>query len=198
MVKSRGAWNVGRHGHYIAFAAAAWLVFAVPAVQADNDLFRAIELDAIAGAVVPAGDLRSSLDPGPLVGGRMVTSYWGPWRAYASLLGARIGATGDFRAIHLLQVGAGFTREPQSRLLPGPRLGLIASEVRGTRVTEDGPRLQIESGEMEFGMDGGLLWHLVRGVRFQARAGLDWCIVLSEPRWTHLPGFHASAGWRIR
>lgn len=182
----------------LAFAVAVGLGFAAPAIRADNDLFRRIELEALLGAVVPAGDLRSRLDPGPSAGARMITSYWGSWRAYGSLLWAQVGASGEFQRIDLLQFGAGFARESRSLALPGPRLGLVASEVRGERVSGEGERLQLESGEMEFGLDAGLLWHFVRGARFQARAGLDWCIVLSEPRWTHLPGLHLGAGWALR
>lgn len=162
-------------------------------------LFLTWDLEADAGVLFPAGRLAEVLDPAPSLGIRLVSSYYGPWRAWASLDLARLDGAASPAAVGMATGAAGLLWKPASAWIPSPGFGLAYHYVRA--LEKDDPAdeyLFLEDGESEFGSRAALRWSVPFGKRVALLAGARWDMMFTAPDYGHAFAIHLGAAWTRR
>lgn len=165
-------------------------------------LFETVELAAQAGLWTPTGGLADIVDPAPLFGARLTSSYYGSWRAFGDLSGAHLA--GPARAPSLLFAAgtAGLEWRAATAWIPSPGLGLTLNYVRMLEAGGAGETpgaetyLFLEDGESEFGMQASLRWGLPLGSKARLEAGGRWELMFTEPRYGQAAALLLGGAWK--
>lgn len=159
-------------------------------------LFETLELSLESGILLPLGDLADILDPAPLAGFRLATSYYGDWRATASLAGAHLDGPGSPAAVGFAAAAAGLEWKGGPAWAPAAGTGLGLYYARATGVDRNhGEYLFLEDGESEFGMQASLRWGRSLGGSVGVETGLRWDLMLTAPEYSHMASWQVGVRW---
>lgn len=157
-------------------------------------LFQSWELAGEGGIYMPMGRLGDIIDPAPVAGLRMATSYYGDWRAVAGISGGVLAGPGTDVALAVAAAGLEWRTGPS--WLPKPGLGISLTYVRSTGEKEEEVEyLFMDDGESEFGIQSSLQWIIPAGPSLRIRAGGRYDMTFTEPVYSHALSFAAGAGW---
>lgn len=160
-------------------------------------LFETLEISVEGGILVPQGDLAEVLDAAPLPGIRLTTSYYGNWRAWASMAGARLDGPESPVAVGWLASVAGLEYRHGPAWIPALGAGLGLYYIRGLEEAgeEGGGYLFLEDGESEFGMQGSLRWTRRLGKVLGLHAGIRFDLMFTAPRYSRAAALNLGASW---
>lgn len=160
-------------------------------------LFETLEFSVEGGILVPQGDLAEVLDAAPLPGIRLTTSYYGNWRAWASMAGARLDGPGSPVAVGWLASAAGLEYHHGPAWIPALGAGIGLYYIRGLEEAgeEGGGYLFLEDGESEFGMQGSLRWTRRLGRVLGLHAGIRWDLMFTAPSYSRAVALNLGASW---
>lgn len=162
-------------------------------------LFETWDLGVDAGVLVPAGPLARVLDPAPQLGFRLLSSYYGPWRAWASIDLARLDGAASPVAVGMATGTAGLAWQPPSAWIPSPGIGLAYHYARALGKADGADEyLFLEDGESEFGSRTSLRWGFPLGKRLALSAGARWEAMFTAPEYGHAFAIHLGAAWTRR
>lgn len=160
-------------------------------------LFETLELAVQAGLWTPVGGLADIVDPAPLFGIRFTSSYYGSWRAYGDLSGARLTGPPLAPSLAFATGSAGLEWRCRSPWIPWAGLGLSLNYVRALETDLDEETyLFLADGESEFGMQASLRWGLPMGRKARLEAGGRWDLMFTEPRYGHGAALLLGVSWR--
>lgn len=162
-------------------------------------LFETWEIGLDAGILFPAGGLADVLDPAPVLGFRLLSSYYGPWRAWASIDMARLDGDASPASVGMASGASGLAWQPSQPWIPSPGIGLAYHYVRALRKRAAADEyLFLEDGESEFGMRAALRWSLPALRSLSLSAGARWEAMFTAPEYGHAFAIHLGAAWTRR
>lgn len=185
-------------GSAVKMFAAALLLAGAPRAGAGTGarLFETWEAAVEGGLLAPVGDLAEVLDPAPLLGLRLTTSYFRAWRASATLSGSLLDGPESPVPVAWIAGAAGLEWQSPRPWIPAPGAALALYYVRATE--DGGPGegyLFLEDGESEFGFQAGLRWRLPASRRLGIEAGIRWDLMFTRPSLSHAASAAIGAAW---
>ena len=159
-------------------------------------LFETLEISIEEGILVPQGSLGNLLDPAVFSGAHITTSYFGDWRAWASMAGAWLDGPESPVAVVLVASATGLEFQRGPAWMPALGAGLALYYVRSPEAEkEEMEYLFLEDGESEFGIQGSARWTLRLGKTLGLHAGARWDLMFTSPRYSRAAGINLGASW---